>query len=469
MDSVLKVFCVHSEPNFSLPWQRRRQYSSTSSGFAIPGHRRILTNAHSVDHFTQVKVRRRGSESKYVAKVLAVGAECDIALLTVEVDEFWKDLHPVRFGRLPVLQDPVTVVGFPIGGDTISVTSGVVSRIEVTAYVHGAAELLGVQIDAAINSGNSGGPAFNADRDCCGIAFQSLKDENAEGIGYLVPVEVIEHFLTDYDRNGRYTGFPCLGLSWQKMENPHMRASMGMKAGQKGVRVRRVEPTAPVNQVLATGDILLAFNGTDIANDGTVPFRSGERISFSYLVSRKYTGDEAELTVMTAGKARKAKVKLQVPARMVPVHIQGQPPPFFILGGLVFTQLTVPYLKSEYGAEYTFDAPVRLIYEMMHKMPSQRKQQFVLLGQVLASDISLGYEDFVNTEVEAVNGHKIYNLEDLVSRVEECDKQYVRLSLSLNNMIILNRKAAQAATPAILAQHCIPKDRSENLQPVLEQ
>jgi len=50
----------------------------------------------------------------------------------------------------------VAVVGYPIGGDTISVTSGVVSRIEVTSYVHGSTELLGVQIDAAINSGNSG-------------------------------------------------------------------------------------------------------------------------------------------------------------------------------------------------------------------------------------------------------------------------------------------------------------------------
>jgi hypothetical protein len=52
-----------------------------------------------------------------------------------------------------LVQDGVTVVGYPIGGDTISVTSGVVSRIEVTSYVHGSSELLGVQIDAAINSG----------------------------------------------------------------------------------------------------------------------------------------------------------------------------------------------------------------------------------------------------------------------------------------------------------------------------
>jgi S1-C subfamily serine protease len=60
----------------------------------------------------------------------------------------------------------VAVVGYPIGGDTISVTSGVVSRIEVTSYVHGSTELLGVQIDAAINSGNSGAQAWPL---CCSI------------------------------------------------------------------------------------------------------------------------------------------------------------------------------------------------------------------------------------------------------------------------------------------------------------
>lgn len=53
---VLQIFCTHSEPNFSLPWQRKRQYSSTSSGFITDG-KRILTNAHCVDHHTQVRHR----------------------------------------------------------------------------------------------------------------------------------------------------------------------------------------------------------------------------------------------------------------------------------------------------------------------------------------------------------------------------------------------------------------------------
>lgn len=72
---------------------------------------------------------------------------CDAtAMLTVSDDEFWEGVSPVEFGDLPALQDAVTVVGYPIGGDTISVTSGVVSRIEILSYVHGSTELLGLQV-----------------------------------------------------------------------------------------------------------------------------------------------------------------------------------------------------------------------------------------------------------------------------------------------------------------------------------
>lgn len=183
-------------------------------------------------------------------------AACGVsALLTVNDDEFWDGVSPVEFGSLPVLQDAVTVVGYPIGGDTISVTSGVVSRMEILSYVHGATELLGLQvcpiiicylicqfltyfqfvylnaktkmysrwfshlknilifslynfmqIDAAINSGNSGGPAFNDKGQCVGIAFQSLKHEDVENIGYVIPTPVIMHFIKDYEKSGEYTG-----------------------------------------------------------------------------------------------------------------------------------------------------------------------------------------------------------------------------------------------------------------------
>lgn len=140
LDAVVKIYATHCDPNYSLPWQMRRQTQSTSSGFVISG-RRILTNAHSVEHFTVVKVKKRGSDHKFIAKVLAIGNECDIALMTVADEDFWTGLQPLTFGSLPELQASVIVVGYPIGGENISVTAGVVSRVEIMEYTHGASQV----------------------------------------------------------------------------------------------------------------------------------------------------------------------------------------------------------------------------------------------------------------------------------------------------------------------------------------
>ncbi|KAK4603769.1 hypothetical protein RGQ29_012323 [Quercus rubra] len=463
MDAVVKVFCVHTEPNFSLMWQRKRQYSSSSSGFIIGG-RRVLTNAHSVEHHTQVKLKKRGSDTKYLATVLAIGTECDIALLTVSDDEFWEGVSPVEFGDLPALQDAVTVVGYPIGGDTISVTSGVVSRIEILSYVHGSTELLGLQIDAAINSGNSGGPAFNDKGKCVGIAFQSLKHEDVENIGYVIPTPVIEHFIKDYEKNGAYTGFPILGVEWQKMENPDLRIAMGMESDQKGVRIRRIEPTAPESQVLKPSDVILSFDGINIANDGTVPFRQGERIGFSYLVSQKYTGDYALVKVLRDSKVLEFNIKLTTHKRLIPAHIRGRPPSYYIIAGFVFTSVSVPYLRSEYGKDYEFDAPVKLLDKHLHAMAESVDEQLVVISQVLVADINIGYEDIVNTQVHAFNGKPVKNLKSLASMVESCEEEYLKFELEYQQIVVLQTKTAKAATLDILATHCIPSAMSDDLK-----
>ncbi|KAG8072359.1 hypothetical protein GUJ93_ZPchr0006g40807 [Zizania palustris] len=463
MDAVVKVFCVHTEPNFSLPWQRKRQYSSSSSGFIIGG-RRVLTNAHSVEHYTQVKLKKRGSDTKYLATVLAIGTECDIALLTVDDDEFWEGVSPVEFGSLPALQDAVTVVGYPIGGDTISVTSGVVSRIEILSYVHGSTELLGLQIDAAINSGNSGGPAFNDRGKCVGIAFQSLKHEDAENIGYVIPTPVIMHFIQDYEKSGEYTGFPILGIEWQKMENPDLRKAMGMKPDQKGVRVRRVEPTAPESGCLQPSDIILSFDGIDIANDGTVPFRHGERIGFSYLVSQKYTGEKALIKILRNSKVHEFKIKLATHKRLVAAHVKGRPPSYYIVAGFVFAAVSVPYLRSEYGKDYEYDAPVKLLVKHIHAMAQSPDEQLVVVSQVLVADINIGYEEIVNTQVLAFNGQHVKNLKNLVTMVENCKDEFLKFDLEYDQIVVLETKTAKAATQDILTTHCIPSAMSDDLK-----
>ncbi|XP_012846269.1 PREDICTED: protease Do-like 9 [Erythranthe guttata] len=438
MDSVVKVFCVHTEPNFSLPWQRKRQYSSSSSGFVIKG-RRVLTNAHSVEHYTQVKLKKRGSDTKYLATVLAIGTECDIALLTVDDDEFWKGVSPVEFGDLPALQDAVTVVGYPIGGDTISVTSGVVSRIEILSYVHGSTELLGLQIDAAINSGNSGGPAFDDKGICVGIAFQSLKHEDAENIGYVIPTPVIRHFIQDYEKNGKYTGFP---LFWGERARERKTPIGGRKGGKNSPKKVSCQ--------------LFWLHA--------VPFRHGERIGFSYLVSQKYTGDSAEMKVLRNSKSLKLKILLGTHSRLVPAHNEGRPPSYYIVAGLVFTTVSVPYLRSEYGKDYGFEAPVKLLDKLLYEMPQSVDEQIVVVSQVLVAEINIGYEEIANTQVLAFNGQPVKNLKSLASMVESCNDEYLKFDLEFQQILVLQTKAAKEATLDILATHCIPSAMSDDLK-----
>lgn len=457
LNAVVKVYCTHTAPDYSLPWQKQRQYTSTGSAFMI-GNGKLLTNAHCVEHDTQVKVKRRGDDTKFVAKVLARGVECDIALLSVESEDFWSGVEPLRFGRLPCLQDAVTVVGYPLGGDTISVTKGVVSRIEVTSYAHGASDLLGIQIDAAINPGNSGGPAFNDQGECIGVAFQVYRSEDVENIGYVIPTTVVSHFLNDYERNGRYTGFPSLGVLLQKLENPALRACLKVPSNE-GVMVRRVETTSPAHGVLKEGDVIVSFDGVQVGCEGTVPFRSTERIAFRYLISQKFSGDAAELGIIREGAYAKVQTVLQPRVHLVPYNVEGGQPSYLIIAGLVFTPLSEPLIEEE--CEDSIG--LKLLAKARYSLARFKGEQIVILSQVLANDVNIGYEDMGNQQVLKFNGTRIKNIRHLAHLVDTFKGKYLVFEFEENFLAVLDREASTAASMCILKGYGIPSERSTDL------
>jgi len=261
--SVIKIFAVRTEPNLSMPWQMKRQYSTTASGFAI-SDKRIVTNAHAVAFQTSIRVRKHGSAEKFVARVIGVCHQSDLAVLTVDDESFWRDVDHLEFGDIPELQESITVIGYPTGGDSISVTKGVVSRVEETYYSHGNFRLLAIQIDAAINPGNSGGPALSVDMQVVGVCFETLI--NAENIGYIIPIPVVKHFLEDVDRNkGQCSGFCDIGIQIQLMESEHIRLAMGMSPSQTGILVNKVYPLSDAMNALQKDDVILSISGSPIA------------------------------------------------------------------------------------------------------------------------------------------------------------------------------------------------------------
>ncbi|KAF0925643.1 hypothetical protein E2562_017218 [Oryza meyeriana var. granulata] len=457
LNAVVKVYCTHIAPDYGLPWQKQRQHASTGSAFMI-GDGKLLTNAHCVEHDTQVKVKRRGDDKKYIAKVLARGIECDLALLSVENEEFWRGTQPLQLGRLPCLQDSVTVVGYPLGGDTISVTKGVVSRIEVTPYAHGTSDLLGIQIDAAINPGNSGGPAFNDQGECIGVAFQVFRSDEAENIGYVIPTTVVSHFLNDYQKNRKYTGFPCLGVLLQKLENPALRESLKVPSSE-GVLVRQVEPTAPASKVLRKGDVITSFDGVAVGCEGTVPFRSTERIAFRYLTSQKYAGDVAQLGVIRAGNIMKVQTVLQPRKHLVPFHVEGGQPSYLIVAGLVFTPLTEPFIEEE--CEETLG--LKLLAKARYSLATFEGEQIVIVSQVLAHEVNIGYEHMGNQQVIKLNGTMVKNIHHLAHLVDNCKDKFLTFEFEDDFLVVLDQEEATTASSYILKEHAIPSIRSSDL------
>ena len=266
-----------------------------------------------------MQVKKRQSEDKYVASVVAIGHECDLAILAVEDETFWLDLNPLQFGELPDLLEDVSVVGYPVGGDSISISSGVVSRIEMQEYAQASAELLAIQIDAAINPGNSGGPVVNQDNLVIGVAFQSLSQEEIENIGYVVPVNVINHFLDDVTRHGQFSGICSLGVRLQGMENLDLRNYFKLNPDETGVLVLDAAPLSPAARVLKKGDVILAIDGIRVANDATIPFRKGslkERVQLSYYITQKFAGETVALSILRGGKRKIIDVMLWIPQKV---------------------------------------------------------------------------------------------------------------------------------------------------------
>ncbi|ELR20829.1 DegPtype protease [Acanthamoeba castellanii str. Neff] len=480
LEPVIKVYSHVTSPNYVMPWQMKATSEKVGSAFALSG-RRILTNAHVVADHTYIAVKKFSGTQKYPAKVLSVAHDCDLALLTVTEDDFWTDITPLELGDVPHLQDTVAVVGYPTGGDTISVTRGVVSRIEPQRYAHASGHLLAVQIDAAINPGNSGGPVLKDDK-VVGVAFQSLV--NAENMGFIIPVPIIKHFLKDIELHGKYTGFGALGIQCQPMDNPQLRHFHKMARDITGVLVNHVEAVSKAKGVLQKDDVLLSIDGNRIANDGTVAFRKRERIFFDYVTSMKQVGEYCRLEILRNGEKQEVSVQLSPVQPLVPIHRFDQRPSFFIHGGLVFTPLTQPYLQEgshfyfQYGEDWYNSSPRKLCMKALTEYMEEPDQEVVILSAVLVHEINYGYQQMTNLQLLRFNDQKIKNLKQLAKLVAANKQPYLRFDFDehvratcntpalrhvTGRVIILEADAAKQAEEAILTRHRIPSPHSPDL------
>nr|XP_016487457.1 PREDICTED: protease Do-like 2, chloroplastic [Nicotiana tabacum] len=254
------------------------------------------------------------------------------------------------------------------------------------------------------------------------------------------------------------SGFPCLGVLLQKLESPALRACLKVPSNE-GVLVRKVEPTSDVSNVLKEGDVIVSFDGVRIGCEGTVPFRSSARIAFRYLISQKFTGDVAELGIIRAGEFMKVQALLKPRVHLVPYHIECGQPSYLIVAGLVFTPLSEPLI----GEECEDSIGLKLLTKARYSLAKFEGEQIVVLSQVLANEVNIGYEDISNEQILKLNGTRIKNIHHLAHLVDSCKDKYLVLEFEDNFLVVLEREAAVSASPSILKDYGIPAERSSDL------
>lgn len=467
LKSVVKIFCKKTEFWYAQPWNKQFQKDSYSSGFVIevsPGEKRIMCNAHGVAFHTRVEVRKHLDTIKYTAVVEHVTHDGDLAILAVEDKTFWQDLKPLEFGRIPEIEDEVVVIGYPKGGSNLCVTKGVVSRVDMKSNAHSGCYLLRIQIDAAINSGSSGGPCL-LDGKVVGVAFESLT--NADNIGYIIPVPVIQHFLTNcYNNEGGFEmGFGWTGLQVQTLENPTQREFLKMKDTQHGQLVTQISPLCDSCGKVEVRDVLLAIDDQDIADDGTVLFRNFERINWRFLSSLKYPGQSVKLKILRNGEIIEVSIVMHTcgaESRLVRPHMYDAIPSYFVFGGLVFIVLSNSFLASYYGSKWSSKARKNLLERSLYGWKTNQDEEIVVLTQVLAHDVNKGFDMIANEIVENVNGQEVTCLRQIVEIVDSLKEDDFFSIKTTKYLLDVHVGECRISNLEILETHAIKADRSNN-------
>jgi S1-C subfamily serine protease len=456
-ESVVKIYVAAVMPDAFAPWRPGLSSDRTGSGAVIEG-RRILTNAHVVEGHTFVQVRLHGSTEKHPARVTFLSHVSDLALVEPEDPGLLAGIPPLALGELPAPRDEVAAFGFPTGGDTLSITKGVVTRVEHVPYAHSWERLLAVQMDAAIAPGNSGGPLVH-EGDLVGVAVQSTGTNDTLGCAVAAPV--VRQFLEDVT-DGRLDGVPTLRAGTQRLLNPALKSSLGVAAGESGVLVRTVAPVSPAASVLQAGDVITAVDGLDVADDGTVELRDRERTDLSYGVDRHQVGDTVTLRYLRDGVAHEVHVTLTLARgqdELVPA-LYDQRGDYYIFGGLVFLGVTRDYLTRSHELNaFVLGLTPYLVPE--EPLPGE---QVILLQSVLTAAVNQGYDDATGVAIRRVDGQPVTDLRELVARVEEGDAPYVTFGYDYGGRVTLDRVEARRVTPEILQRHGIASDRSASLR-----
>lgn len=463
--SVVKLLVTKREPDYFKPWTKAAPEKVSGSGVVIEG-KRILTNAHVVMHASQVFVQMRRGGDQLNAKVKAIGPGIDLAVVELADPDKLKDVPALPLvEELPQLKSHVSVYGYPAGGDDLSVTDGIVSRIEFAPYNY-ASTGARIQVDAALNPGNSGGPAVDNGK-VVGLVFSKINE--AENIGYLIPTEEIREFLKQVAA-GKYEGNDLLLDDFQTAENDALRKFLKLPAETTGVVVTK--PYSDDEKYpLKKWDVITHVGPHVIDNQGYVDVREGLRMRFLYYVARLAKDGKIALKILRNGEKKDVSVPVAAKREMVMPMLEDKYPEYLIYGPLVFEAASQEYVRAlganGLGALLVLQSPM---LNRLYDKPKEAGEQVVVLATRMFPHPSIkGYENRPLGVINKLNGKPIRNLRSLAEMIRDSKDEFLRFEMAERSESLVFRKSDMAAaTEEILTNEGIRYQASESLRDVVE-
>lgn len=462
-NSVVKVFATLRRPDPYKPWSKAAPQSVTGSGVVIEGHR-ILTNAHMVGYASQVQILANGSGDKLDATVLAISPGMDLALLKVNDDSFFETHKPLpRANVLPDVRDAVMAYGYPVGGTSLSITKGIVSRIEFVHYNYPVSGLR-IQIDAAINPGNSGGAVIAGDK-MIGLAYATAT--NAQNMGFIIPNEEIELFLRDQE-SGAPKGKPALFDFTQTLENPALRSYLKLGKSVEGAMVQTPASKDPAYP-LKEWDVITKIGDYPVDNQGMVKLNANSRVRFQYRVQQVAKDGLLPLTVIRNGESMKINVPVSASRPMLIPGLHGEYPSYFILGPMVFTRattdfMTVPNSNPSILTGMGF-AGNPLVTKRGDAPDAQREELVVISSPFFPHPLMNGYGTRFFSVLYSVNGVPVRSLAHLVTLLRDQTDEMLTFRFEQRDAetVVVPRKAMLAATESVLSDNGIRSEASPDM------
>ena len=441
-DSVVMVYATSKSNSPQAPWSSHTASGSGSGFFLEDG--RIITNAHVVESHTFIEVQRDGDSKRFEAEVEAIAHEIDLAILKLKSPKQLNDIQPLTLGELPDVHQEVTVYGYPVGGEALSITKGIISRIEHQTYVHSYLAFQAIQIDAAINPGNSGGPAL-VNNKVVGVVMQSRNGE--ENIGYMIPVTILKRFLADME-DGQYDGFPELSAQFQSLVSPALRKGYNLSEKQSGVLVSKVCYNTPTEGLIKKGDVITRIDGNKIENNGMVVNAKRHRVDFEHFVQLHQIGEKVDLELFRDGK--QVNVSVPLTKNLKSNFVFDQDPRYLIYGGFVIIAKRKP--------------EECLTEEEFVEQENDMQEDEILVSQVLASSSNRGFHDSIYTRLHKVNGQSFQNFKQFYELLKQDESPVILLENEGGYQIAVDRDLADSEHNELLKKYRIQKAHSNEVE-----